>query len=301
MKSHKAPLSFIIYTPPYDPNSGGAIVLYELCKLLSDLGHDSKIWLANKPLTDSNTIVSFFGSTAYWLWVLLGKKRGKYNGPVEYADKEDIGHSIVVYPETISGNPLNADHVVRWFLNRPGRLTGEVRYGENELFFYQHKQFNDLKVNPYHKNQLRILKPMTDVYRQTNFGRRSGSCYMVRKGDSTHQQVPAGSVKLDGMSHADIAEHFNRCEEFICFDLYTFYSKCAALCGCRSIVIPKDGISVDDWRPEYDRYGLAYGRDQLEYAESTIEALRVRLESESAKSLSSVSNFIQVCESYFSD
>ena len=41
--------------------------------------------------------------------------------------------SIVVYSETVPGNPLNAPHVIRYVMNYPGALGGAVEFDKNEL------------------------------------------------------------------------------------------------------------------------------------------------------------------------
>lgn len=43
---------------------------------------------------------------------------------------------IVIYPETITANPLNGVLVVRWLLNRTGHLGGEKKIRENEMIFH---------------------------------------------------------------------------------------------------------------------------------------------------------------------
>src|SRR5262249_28693770 len=43
--------------------------------------------------------------------------------------------SIVVYPETVSGNPLKAKKVVRWTLNTPGLIGGDTFYSNEEMVF----------------------------------------------------------------------------------------------------------------------------------------------------------------------
>lgn len=49
---------------------------------------------------------------------------------------------IAVYPEVVTGNPLNAQSVVRYMLNREGVINGnKVEAGEKDLFFYYSSAF----------------------------------------------------------------------------------------------------------------------------------------------------------------
>jgi hypothetical protein len=78
--------TFVIYAPPYDENSGGIVVLYQLHDLLIKLGFNSKICI----------------------W-----EEEKYLLPF-------ISHNaVIVYPEIIDGNPLKAKSIVRWLLYKP--------------------------------------------------------------------------------------------------------------------------------------------------------------------------------------
>ncbi len=45
----------------------------------------------------------------------------------------------VVYPESVPGNPLNANQVIRWLLNFPSLLGGEAKYGDDIVLAYSKK------------------------------------------------------------------------------------------------------------------------------------------------------------------
>jgi hypothetical protein len=42
---------------------------------------------------------------------------------------------IAIYPEVVSGNPLQRDTVVRFILNKPGHLGGDAQYDEKEVLY----------------------------------------------------------------------------------------------------------------------------------------------------------------------
>lgn len=50
-------------------------------------------------------------------------------------DAKTREHDIVVYPETVWGNPLGFRRVVRWVLNTPGLQGGSSRFDDGELVF----------------------------------------------------------------------------------------------------------------------------------------------------------------------
>ena len=78
------------------------------------------------------------------------------------------------------------------------------------------------------------------------------------------------------------------------------YSRYAALCGYKSIIVPEKGISKTQWRPDESlRYGLAYGFDDLQYAEDTKDLLVKSLEDEKDNEKQMVRNIISVCCKHF--
>ena len=296
-------IKYILYVPVYDEKVGGVIALYKLCKILLDMGFDAKMWPMDKPpFSDKLSLRKRVSRYLRWhtrtRWKLK-RYYGEYNLPI--GRRRDLEGAVVVYPETVSGNPLKASNVVRWLLNKPGILTGSIDYGENDLFFYYNEHFNDLNINPHQKNKLRVVELFSDIYKQYNFGARKGSCYLIRKGQNRlHDQHEEGAVKIDGMSHHEVAKIFNECECFISYDLYTMYSRYAALCGCLSIVVPEPGLSKNEWRPEEElTYGIAYGFDDLEWAVNTRGKLLESLSRTESESKESVRKFAELTQKYF--
>jgi hypothetical protein len=117
MKMSYAPL-FYIYAPIYRENAAGIRVLYYLCEEL------------NKRKCDAFIVLSDQRSTH--------KEQDSEQPVLTITDLEshtqDGRIPIVIYSETIPGNPMNAQKVVRYFLNFPGALgTGNNRVQADEM------------------------------------------------------------------------------------------------------------------------------------------------------------------------
>lgn len=291
---------FTIFAYGYKQDVGGIIVLHKLCDQLNRLGYAACLWPARKPVRrGSNPLVWFFQELKHRL-------KGFPVNPdflTPLATEHDLPGSIVIYPEIVSGNPLKADHVVRWLLHKPGFHTGQVNYGANDLFFYFNKAFDDSTLNPNPDHQLQVVHLLTSIYQQTNNGHRSGTCYLVRKGgqrDLIHHEDK--DIRVDKMSHEERARIFNTCETFISYDMHSLYSAYAALCGCRSIVIPEPGLTKEAWLPdEKERYGIAYGMDDMDWAASTLTLLKKRFADLEQASIDSVQNFVRKAGDYFAN
>jgi hypothetical protein len=73
---------------------------------------------------------------------------------------------------------------------------------------------------------------------------------------------------------------------FISYDPLTFFSIMAALCGCISVVYPRDELTKKDWinttaASEYAKskgldnlYGIAYGLEDVQYAIDTLHLVK---------------------------
>lgn len=294
--------NFIIYTHGYDENSGGKIALHQLCNLLNNEGESAYLWPAKKPLFDPKY---FFRSIRKALTYKMKKSRqvfktfAEFNTPI--AKASDLNDAIVIYPEVVSGNPLLAKHIVRWFLHKPGFHTNKINYGENELYFLYSTICNHKDVETDPDNILEVRQVRDDIYKQTNFDKRKGSAYMMRKGEGkkiVHDLED--SILVDSFSHTEMAKIFNKVKYFISYDPYTLYSRYAAICGCISIIIPEDNISQDEWEPTPElRYGLAYGFNDIEHAKATRDLVLPYLKEQEQEVNTSIKKFIKKCETFF--
>jgi hypothetical protein len=256
----------------FDIKCGGITVQFELCKLLCELGMNAKI--------KSNFHIKNHICNNY------------YNN--EFPIDENV---VAIYGETIKGNPLNAKNVIRWILAPLGfyfnydtvNTWGKsdlVYYFNSEPKFYDnpeklgsiYKFLNCFYINPYAK--------------QTNFEKRTGICYTIRKAHQIHKGGfkmvhPSNSFEIPGnYNQLRCIEVFNKYEWFMCYDSLTFYIIIAALCGCIPVVYKVDGLSKEQWiqttaAAEYCRsnginnlYGIAYGREDMKYAQDTIHLVK---------------------------
>ncbi len=316
-------LKFVILTPRN--NSGGAIVRHRLCSLLRDNGYDARVlfsgvygyrpdkkflffmrWIKYickdtiKIIVSKiypNAVKKYPGLKVYLDYPVKGWKR-KY---LPLVDK----NTIVIYPEVTYGNPLNAKKVVRWFLYY-NPLHGQIdAYGKDDLFFCYGEKFNDSDLNP-EKRILRTPYFNLDLYKQTNFDKRKGKCYIIRKAkDRQHREdLPEtfDGIVVDDLPEKEKVKVFNECEYCICYDTFTAYSTIASLCGCISVVIPEPGKTKEDYIiPGVNNWGKAWSfePEEIEFAKNTRHKIYEMYLKSNADSETSAKEFIKVCEKYF--
>lgn len=287
--------NYIVYAPAFDENVGGIIFLHELVNTLNQLGERALLWPAapsHKRRRLTRLKHAFF-PPPFTLSPDL-------DTPV--ATPADLtGSSIVIYPEIVLGNPLNARNVVRWLLYEPG-LRNPYEFGPNEMFF-RVGEMSDLPAVTGGAPDLSMWK-VNRVYRNENRKDRDGVCYIVRKGEHKSRipetEAPE-AIQVDGKSHAEINEIFNRCHTFYSYDEATMYSQYAAICGCTSIVIPELYETRAEWVEGHGlaRYGVAYGLDDIAHARATQDKVLDLLNAEEAKGRASVEAFVKLTKARF--
>ena len=304
--------------------AGGTLVLSALCKTLREMGYDARVMFINhfqSSPTDTFGFKSYIWKTliknyASYLWhkVFPKSKFLKANMlpdmplttmrgiKIQYNPFFSKRNSIVIYPETLYGNPLEAENVVRWLLYFHRFKDVEGAFGKNDLFVCYRDFFNDPELNP-SEITLKVNYFDDQLYRQYNFGPRSGKCYILRKGKS-RKDLPEhfdGPVYDDDMSQEELVEMFNEHEYCYSYDTQSFYSAIAAICGCKSVVVMEPGKTEKDYLGKGEtHYGIAYGDtpEQLEYAEKTKEKLIKSLDYKD-RNEANVKAFIPVLEEKF--
>lgn len=280
----------VVYAPSFSEDCGGTIVLHRLVDRLRALGVDAYAY--PMPGRPAPYPPDAWRRPRYSYWI-FNHNRGLRrcaeanfathpSMDVPVAGRRELRGAVAVYPEVARGNPLGARGVVRWLLHRPGfhGLADVSDYGSDELVFFFQSAFlvPELCADP--DNLLRVHWLRHDVYVDRGLHDREGACRMFRKGvpEDERGAYADGSVVLDGMSHAQIAEIFNRARVFYCHDPYTTYLYYAARCGCIPVVVPPAGLTKADWKPtEEGRWGVAFGPDEEDWAVKTRPLLLERV------------------------
>jgi hypothetical protein len=258
------------------------IIIYPHEKYLEDDGGLNVMYTLAKYLKENGKNVKVYPTYGYI-------KTPIYN---EYfVDDFDAENAIVVYCEGTRGNPLNAQYVVRWMLSELGKnvnIDRKETFGKNELVYYFNKELR-MENKPEYMGiiikQLTILY-LNPIFRDLQKPRNGKWCYTNRKIDFYHNEFtkyhPEDSFEIMRYrTHEENMLTFNEYTYFISYDPLTFMSFIAAMCGCISIIHPLEGVSKKEWLKmtalkeymEYknidDVYGVAYGIEEKEWAEST--------------------------------
>jgi len=148
--------------------------------------------------------------------------------------------SIVVYPEIVSGNPLQGKTVIRWVLNHPGLLGGEKEYDKNEIIFTWSQLYYDAPVL--------TIPLIEDFFRNENLP-RSGGCFWVGKGLANREKdfpYAEANPNLTEITYdwpatrEELARLLNEKEVFYTYDNNTMLIAEAKMCGCKVVVIGEE-------------------------------------------------------------
>lgn len=296
-------LQFVIFAPPYDPDVGGYIALHYLCHLLNELGHPAflvpRFWSAEISPLDSEERLKALMAQREAIRQQPFVINPAWNTPIYRKPWRGIAQrtdTVVVYPESEFGNPLRGRHVARWLLHDPGFHQKEVYFVPGEVHFRYLEMHQPVRM-PWIEVVDTLLTvshiPWEHYHPPAEGAQRSGTAYLLRK--SRHRPLVhevEGSIKVDGMSHAQIGEICRQVRTFISYDTRTLYSHLAALAGADSIVVPEDGVSVEAWQPDPAlRAGVAYGFDDLAAARASQPVVRDTLQKLADRSRHSVAGF----------
>lgn len=169
---------FLIVTPAYTGKSAGIVVMHQLCHDLNALGYPAAIVLSDvKDVTYSNNSKYFGPNLNYYA----------LNGEAEL--QKFIQEGIVVYPEIVKGNPLNAQKVVRYILNTEGFVAQNQMHESPHDFILSyspvyrkdpHAFLTKIPYNPLFnaENTLPALERTLDVT-YVGKGNTYGECFTV--------------------------------------------------------------------------------------------------------------------------
>lgn len=228
-------IKIVLYTPPPTEACGGIMVLHHLAQTINN----EQFFIDDKKV---KAYLYYYDHKWY-----NNNYCNLFFNPMQDLDT----NTIVIYPETIYGNPLGSKNVVRWILLDLGLEVS-----------HNHYKFWDKTDLVYHwepsklKNSRQLVNIWHNPYiKRYNYGQRSNECYALKKmkfiPDSLHtsiQKIHSDSSKsIDDLSIEDTIAILNESSIFYCYDPNTFLSIMAPLCGCVTVLHPIDGIDRDSY------------------------------------------------------
>ncbi len=252
---------YYIVTPAYRRASAGIRCLHMLCHHLN-LSGEMAYLLQDPDLRDPEAMVTGTDLLTPILTHAIATdhfKRGQ--------------QPIVVYPETVKGNPFNAEIAVRYLLNFPGLLGGDEWFPDEEIRFAYSEVLG--KAAGCENNILFIPPIDTSVFKPPPEGMvRQGSCFYADKFQKIHGGVlddcTRGSTEIlrgsdKDQTHHEIADLLQRSELFYTYE-NTALAIEAVLCGCPAVFIPNPYLKGIIASAELGPEGYAWGTDADEIA-----------------------------------
>lgn len=138
----KRAVKFLITAPPFTKKSAGIRCLHELCNDLIKLGYDATLIL----MTGSEPIPNSYLANED-LYFSNELSRNKIQSDNELADY--LNNGVTIYPEIVTGNPLGAKNVVRYFLNKEAAINGKMVYAEKRDFILSYSKKFHSNANAY--------------------------------------------------------------------------------------------------------------------------------------------------------
>lgn len=309
---------FVISAPTWFPQSGGITVLHKLAHSLNELGYDAYL-APSQP--------HGFG------W---HPSHMPFNTPSKYHNikfiTEDVyknlHDAIVIYPETWYGNYLNAPNVVRWIMGAadPNYMSAGNKYGmtydawgEKDIWFWYSQMYTTKMFNSFDRNLdniLCVIEFHREIFKNTG-SERVLNCWSLRKAtgkvdpsDYIHDSsdlflgdvdktLPNPDFDFAG-KYRELAKLFNKTKLFYSYDVYTFVSMQAVMCGTDSIVVPMRGLSKEEYYngSQLHRY-IAYGKEELDRAKLVRNELENHLDEIESDSIQNIHTFVEKCYDYF--
>lgn len=242
--------SYLICAADYNPSSAGIRSLHKLVHLLNENG--------------------FYAYTT-------GRTNSEWTErhvDVEEAKKLAAEDSIVVYPETIAGNPLGARIVVRYILAKPGLLGGPFTFDESETKFCYSEPLTKYVGDPPRILEIPCIE--LELFNNRDKLPRSGTVFYVGKGvnvpriPETDRAFEITRMPNVPASRRELAQLFKTSELFYSYDNFTALIEESRLCGCPAVVIPDPNYTKQELVSITGEYGLSYGLGDIERARQTV-------------------------------
>ncbi len=260
---------YYIMARQYNGSSAGIMVLHLLCHHLNMRGYPA--------------FLATFGEVNYQTRAGLVTPILD-NKTINFYTQQKL-NPIVIYPDIVKGNPLNASCVVRYLLNHPGLLGGDSEFVKDDIIFtYTKKIAEKMGIN----TPQTLFMPISDAdvfYPPKNQPVRSGSCFYASKYKSFHRGklfgVTNNAVEItrqlsNSQTTQEVADLLRQSEIFYTYEDSSLITE-AMLCDCPVVMVKNqffDGEPLAHYELGNEGYSTNSDPDNIENARKTIPIAR---------------------------
>lgn len=266
MNTSQRPHPYYIVCPPYVRTSAGIKSMHLLGHHLVEAGQEAYI---HAP------------------WINPDLKAPRLTPQIVKRHESEGLTPIVMYSESLWGNPLNAACVIRYVGNFLGLLGGPPEFPPDQLMVWHSKDLAEAHGDT--EDPLILSVPTTDTsifHLPKEEGPRPLTCYYASKFKHWHHantedyfQLPEGCIEItrdmpDSQTPQEIAEIFQNSAVFYAFE-NTSLSLEALLCGCKVQLIPNLHFSKPLHVEPFGMDGMAWGLSQKENQRASETACQI--------------------------
>jgi hypothetical protein len=281
-------INFVVFSqfPQYEDHIGASNVSHTLAKELALLGENTFIYADSTPHKNVTCI--------------------PWGTEINYDNENTIfilpaGAGEHTFTSYIPNFIHRSKNTVRHLVNYQTKL-----YPEEERLYKLSPYFETLnkqKVDGY----LPILTVDFDLFKNYNLP-RSGRCFLIKGNEYIENQPLFHTASDTNIDHyyqygrdkfKYLVEMFNKHEVFFTYNTQTFISNLAALCGCRSVIIPHPKTSKEKiYKFPQNKYGIAYGFEDIQHSVDTLPLVKKHLESILVDHKKNLKEFVEDCYSW---
>ena len=210
----------------------------------------------------------------------------------------DINNTIII-PTLDWKNEIGLKNVARWVLFHVDEYN--TRNIDNTDVVYNFGTFEIEGKGKNTENKLRLFDYKTNIFYNYNKPRNKKYCFIINKNHPENWFEIFDNYDADNLTDWKqlgaweyLAKKFNEYEYFLTFDQKSTYTVLAALCGTKSIIINNDNMSPLEYKQKNPEqlFGVAYGFDDLEWVDKTINLTPFYVEQLKKEDKKSVDDFI---------
>jgi hypothetical protein len=290
LKNEEGKLNFIIDTlcSIGFEHKGASFAVHRLAFEIASRGHN--VYVFNEPFYQHENITVIPTTQTQ-------HDNGWYSSYVWEGFSFNYENTVTIYTQNTWSNPFGTKYNCRWILHDYNESQWKT-YGQDDVIY----NYGSFKIPEGVKQEkLTIFDYKLDTFKNQNKTRK-GVCSIIHKftpewGYDFLKQFDSKDLTnllMEG-KFDELANEFNKYEILITFDIKSYITTAAALCGCKVVLLNTNkDITPLEYRINNPTQmcGIAYGWEDIKWAKKTLPLVRKNIENLEKMDVKTINLFV---------